>query len=77
MVSANHTTAANVYIVNLQVHLAGAIVEFREVEVMEFRGSEHRKARALLGRDILCRGANSFSMANGVYELCLEAPPQS
>jgi hypothetical protein len=78
MVSANHTTASNVYLVNLQVHLSGgAIIEFRPWEVMECSGSERRKARALLGRDVLCSGANSFMMANGVYELCLEPPQES
>jgi predicted aspartyl protease len=76
MVSANHTKAASIYIVNFQVHLA-SIVEFSALEVMEFAGAEHRKARALLGRDVLCRDANSFSMANGTYELCLEEPPLS
>jgi len=74
MVSANHTRAANIYIVNLQVHLADSIVELHALEVMEFAGAERRKCRALLGRDVLCMGSNSFSMANGRYELCLEAP---
>ena len=75
MVSANHTTAASIYIVNLQIHLSGSIVEFQGHEVMEFAGSEHRKCRALLGRDVLCAGANSFSMANSAYELCLDESP--
>jgi hypothetical protein len=75
MVSANHTTAANIYIVNLQIHLTDSIVEFHAHEVMGFAGSEHRKCRALLGRDVLCAGANSFSMANSAYELCLDEAP--
>ena len=72
MMSANHAKAANIYIVNLQIHLADTIAEFQAHEVVEFAGSEHRKCRALLGRDVLCRGSNSFSMANCTYELCLD-----
>jgi predicted aspartyl protease len=75
MMSASHATASNIYIVNLQIHLAESIVELRSHEVVEFAGSEYRKCRALLGRDVLCMGESSFSMASGAYELCLDEVP--
>src|SRR6185369_10118552 len=70
MVSANHTKAASIYIVDLQVHLS-EIVKFPALEVVEFAASPRSKFKALLGRDVLCRDSSSFSMAGGVFELCL------
>jgi hypothetical protein len=68
MVSANHAKPADIYIVDLQVHLS-EIVQFPALEVVEFAAPRPFRFRALLGRDVLCRG--SFTMANGIYELCL------